>query len=587
MRIKRQGILYLFLIGIAFYLYGCGAGVTTTSVQTTEKNMNEAVKYEGPKARIAVASFKCKAAKCGGRIGSGIRDMLVDALVRTNKFIVLERGEGLEEIKKELELGQSGLVQEGKAPEVGLMEGADILVVGSIVAFEPNAGGIKGGIGGLIPKVPLLGGIKLGKEEAYIAMTLRFIDVRTGRIINSTRVEGKASSFNVGGLGGGLLGTIPLGGGLEVYRNTPMEKAVMVLIDNAVKAIEKYVPESYYRYKGGKATGQKKKVATTQKASAPLVTTAPSPEEKGNLIFFETFEKYGIGQSAPFGRWEGNDRVSVKQVVQVNGQIGKAANFKNGGDVCISGLNLKNFILELDFIKIVDNVHTNFDIRFRVQKNPFSGYALNYHAEKLALYKMAGDMKVKIAENKGNFRTSNGWSHLRLVVNENNIKAYANRNNVIIDITDNDPSMNREGIICIHANYTPVIDNVKIYRIAPKKLSIEGAWHGRYYGHVGSGEWAWVIWKNPDGSYGGRLNTTGTYPGKNIPIKINLEGNKIEIGWVMASPMPMGGGGIAVTFSGTVKGNTMEGTWMFSNGMDSGKWDGQKGKTDLTPSASY
>jgi hypothetical protein len=28
----------------------------------------------------------------------------------------------------------------------------------------------------------------------------------------------------------------------------------------------------------------------------------------------------------------------------------------------------------------------------------------------------------------------------------------------------------------------------------------------------------------------------------------------------------------------------MEGTWMFSNGMDSGKWDGVKGKTELTPS---
>jgi len=244
-----RGVLTALAVVVAgFTLYGCGAGVQTTSIQTTEQDMNEIVRYEGPKARIAVARFDCKAAKCGGRIGDGIRDMLIDALMKTGKFIVVERGEGLEEIKKELELGQSGLVQPGKAPELGKLEGADIIVVGSIVAFEPDAGGIKGGIGGLIPNVPILGGIKIGKEDAYIAMTLRFIDVRTGRIINSTRVEGKASSFSVGGLGGGVIGTVPLGAGLEVYRNTPMEKAVMVLIDNAVKAVEKYVPEDYYRY---------------------------------------------------------------------------------------------------------------------------------------------------------------------------------------------------------------------------------------------------------------------------------------------------------------------------------------------------
>lgn len=391
-----KGLSVIFLLAIvSIYLSGCSAGTTTTSVQTTEQSFNKAVKYEGPKARIAVANFKCRAAKCGGNIGSGIRDMLVDALVRTGKFIVLERGEGLEAIKEELELGQSGLVQQNKAPQPGLLEGADILVIGSIVAFEPNAGGIGGAVGGLIPKVPILGGLKLGKQEAYIALTLRFVDVRTGRIINSTRIEGKASSFNVGGLGGGLLGTIPLGGGLEVYKNTPMEKAVMVLIDNAVKAIEKYVPESYYRYKDGQVVPNSKPAATVKPAQAK-----PKPQPK-------TYAK--------------------KEV-----------------------------------------------------------------------------------------------------------------------------------------------------------LGIEGAWHGRYYGHVGSGEWAWVIWKNPDGTYGGRLNTSGTYAGKNIPIKIRLVGNKIKIGWVFPTPMPMASG-ITVTFEGEVHGNSMKGTWMFSNGMDSGKWDGQKGRTELTP----
>ncbi|WP_456384317.1 CsgG/HfaB family protein [Persephonella sp.] len=462
----HRGLLVLVLFVAGFYLYGCGAGVTTTNVQTTEQNLNEAVKYEGPKARIAVASFKCKAAKCGGNIGSGIRDMLVDALVRSGKFIVVERGEGLEEIKKELELGQSGLVQQGKAPQPGLLEGADILVVGSIVAFEPNAGGIKGGLGGLIPNIPLIGGVKVGKEEAYIALTLRFIDVRTGRIINSTRVEGKASSFSVGGLGGGILGTIPLGGGLEVYKNTPMEKAVMVLIDNAVKAIEKYVPESYYRYNAqGQPVSQTTPVQTqvekpqTAQKIEGSTTFQQAKEVSLKPVFVDDFNSYGIGQTPPFGKWEGDSGVAVKQVVQVDGRIGKALDLR-GGNVCIETVRLKDFVIEADFTR----PGGPFEIKFRLQKNPFSGYALFYDESRFVLYKLAGDMKVKIAENRGDFRTTNKWSHLKLVVNGSNIKAYANQNDIVIDINDDDPSLNREGIICIWGDHRQ-IDNIRIYTV--------------------------------------------------------------------------------------------------------------------------
>ncbi len=239
--ISLVSVIYLIFIA------GC-ASVQTTSIKTTEQNVNEIVKYEGPKARIAVASFKCKAAKCFGRVGDGIRDMLIDALVKSGKFIVLERTEGLEAIKREMSLAESGYVQKQKAPKKGLMEGADILVVGSIVAFEPNAEGFRGTVGGFIKKVPLIGGVTGKIKEAYIAMNIRLIDVRTGRIINSTMVEGKASSFDVGAIIGGIL-HIPLGVGLSKYKNTPMEKAIMVMLNDAVKKISQLVPENYYRYK--------------------------------------------------------------------------------------------------------------------------------------------------------------------------------------------------------------------------------------------------------------------------------------------------------------------------------------------------
>jgi len=220
----------------------------STTVTTGGPTVEEVTKYQGPKARIAVSRFEMKAAKGYGEIGSGLSDMLVDALFHTNRFIVLERGEGLQDIKEELELSESGYTEKGKAAEKGTLEGADILLTGAITAFEPESEGTGGG--GLVIPLPLKvgGGLRIKSNKAYIAANLRLVDVRTGRVINATRVEGKASDFKLGVAGGGLLGSVVLAGGFEKYKNTPMEKAVMVMLENAVNEIVKSVPEEYYRY---------------------------------------------------------------------------------------------------------------------------------------------------------------------------------------------------------------------------------------------------------------------------------------------------------------------------------------------------
>ena len=243
LKLKVFLVLFAFLLAVA-----CTTTEVQTKVDTTGPSTQEVLTYKGPKARIAVASFKCKAAKCYGEIGEGVADMLATALFRTNRFIVLERGEGLEAIQKELALAESGLVNQKRAPKTGHLEGADILVVGAITAFEPHASGIGGG-GVVIPfKVPILGGARFKKKEAYIAADIRLIDVRTGRVISATSVEGKASSWKVGGLMGTVMGDVALGGGLSGYKNTPMEKAVRVMLYNAVDAISRSVPENYYRW---------------------------------------------------------------------------------------------------------------------------------------------------------------------------------------------------------------------------------------------------------------------------------------------------------------------------------------------------
>ncbi len=262
---------------LIFSLTACVSSGVETRVESTGPTVQEVITYKGPKARIAVASFRCKAAKCTGAIGDGLADMLATALFRTGRFIVLERGEGLRAIQEELNLAQSGYMRPGAAPQPGQMEGADILVIGAITAFEPEAAGIAGG-GVVVPfKVPLIGGVKIGKKEAYIAADIRLVDVRTGRVINATSVEGKATSWKVGGGMGAILGSVALGGALGAYKNTPMEKAIRVMLYNAVDAIAKMVPENYYRW-GEDTQGYNQPPASPAPvAQAPASSGAPAP----------------------------------------------------------------------------------------------------------------------------------------------------------------------------------------------------------------------------------------------------------------------------------------------------------------------
>jgi len=243
---EKRALHHLYVIMLALFISSCVSTTAEVQQQPAAPTVQQAVTYNGPKARITVARIKCKAAKCAGAIGDGLRDMLISGLFKTNRFVVLGGREELKEIKEEIDLAQSGYVKEKEAPKAGGWESADIIILGSVTAFEPKAGGMGIGAGGLLPGV--LGGIRFGKNDAYISMDLRIVDVRTRRIINTTTVDGKASSFRVGGLGVGWGGVGILGAGLNVYRNTPMEKAVRVMVEKAVNFISSQIPETYYRY---------------------------------------------------------------------------------------------------------------------------------------------------------------------------------------------------------------------------------------------------------------------------------------------------------------------------------------------------
>ena len=221
-------------------LAGCTSMQTMTQ-PTAQVDQNAGAQplpqYSGPKARIAIADFEVKAAKASGEIGSGLRDMLVTALVNSNRFAVVER-QVLNAVMQEQELASSGAAQSGTGPQRGNIRTADIVVTAAVTEFEPQASGGRAGIGGGggVGSGILGGLLGAALNKSHMALDIRIIDTSTSEVLAATRVQGQASDIS-GGFLGGFLGSFGLGGGLSAYANTPMEKAIRICIIEAVRYI--------------------------------------------------------------------------------------------------------------------------------------------------------------------------------------------------------------------------------------------------------------------------------------------------------------------------------------------------------------
>ena len=203
--------------------------------------------YNGPKARIAVADFEDKMSSQGqyrSEYGRGMADMLTTSLFNTNRYIVLER-EKLKAVIAEQSMGASGLFKKETAIPLGELEGAELIVTAAITGFDPGAAGGGGNLSSFLGSAGDKVGSVIGAfKKAHTAMDLRVIDIRTGRIISATNVEGSATTF---GGGTSLTGVDP-GGTLGGFAKTPMETAIREMIQKGVDFIVAKTPQTYYHY---------------------------------------------------------------------------------------------------------------------------------------------------------------------------------------------------------------------------------------------------------------------------------------------------------------------------------------------------
>lgn len=170
------------------------SGTTTT---TTTPSGGAPVAASG-RPTIAVNTFENPPAYYNSTIGNGLTAIVITHLTESGRFNVIQRGENLGLIIDEIDLGQSGYIEQGTEVEMGHVLGVEYILSGQVTNFgyeETSAGGFLGALGGF-------GGLDLSEEEAVVRIDFALIDATTGMTLLSATAEGKESEIGIGIEGG-------------------------------------------------------------------------------------------------------------------------------------------------------------------------------------------------------------------------------------------------------------------------------------------------------------------------------------------------------------------------------------------------
>lgn len=214
----------LLLLSFLLLIQGCGQlGSSINSSSATVEKPLFVCPPSRNKPTIAVMEFEVKAGYNARRkLGNGMSDMLVNALVESQCFRVMERSR-IAAILKEQNLGRDGIVSASTAASVGQMIGAQLLVMGTVTEFDENESG--GGVGAFLGRA--VAGV--GMKTAHVGLIVRIVDATTGEILVSKSVDKKVNKL---GLAAGSLYGLGIGGGL--YTSQAMQDAIeQTLIETA------------------------------------------------------------------------------------------------------------------------------------------------------------------------------------------------------------------------------------------------------------------------------------------------------------------------------------------------------------------
>jgi curli biogenesis system outer membrane secretion channel CsgG len=215
----------LMSVGFIFSLISCSTidqAIHPDEKSPTWPTYDQILKegYKGPKARVVVINFTDKSARNRemSQLGDGVAEMLRNALLATNRYIIQVR-RSLDDVTQ-----GPGVTGNGQIKKEGE---SDLLVEGILKEFKHGISGVGDESGG----------------ASHVTLIVTVTNPKTNKVVDTRRIRGKATDF---GGGTGKKGT-PLSEVFKSFSKTPMEKAIRIAIEESASFIVAKTPPDSYR----------------------------------------------------------------------------------------------------------------------------------------------------------------------------------------------------------------------------------------------------------------------------------------------------------------------------------------------------
>lgn len=213
----------LYMSSVIWLILSCAPSKSVKMQQATTVKETKKVKetYIGPKRRIGVVEFENKSAYGQGRLGQAASDILVTELVKSGKFIVVERDK-MDRIMQEQKFQTQGITDPQTAVKIGQIMGLEAIVVGAVSQFGVKKEGSD----------YLLAQSK--QQVADVTVDIRVIDVQNGQVILADSGKGQAKNKK-----GSFLGMGTRGGYDETLEGEALRAAIVKFVDNISNQLNK------------------------------------------------------------------------------------------------------------------------------------------------------------------------------------------------------------------------------------------------------------------------------------------------------------------------------------------------------------
>jgi curli biogenesis system outer membrane secretion channel CsgG len=235
-------VLRLTVIALVF-LAGCAPTVT---VEDTGANLYEFTLEPVPREQrwiIAVPSFTVGtgAVRIGSvdlsregeqfyrELGSGVADIFVAEAYESQQFRITERAE-IDKILYEQDLAQSGRINPDTAAAIGRIEGAELMVLGSVSEFGVQTTGGGGRVLGVF-------GGSSETVSARVAVEIRIVDTNTAEILAIGRGVSEVSQRNVSIDLANVMTDLRVGRTGTTIVDYAVRNAIRSAIENAARAL--------------------------------------------------------------------------------------------------------------------------------------------------------------------------------------------------------------------------------------------------------------------------------------------------------------------------------------------------------------